>query len=1137
MDCRFVRRLRPHWLPTLALLLSAMVGCRDSRPRTLDGQGSTPPGTLPPVGAAPCESGATRGCSVTVGEHNGVLTCYRGSQLCVEGRWSACSGGTLSAMSGTGQERSPARGRTPSVSSLMQSIGKRALGLAAPQGCAENPCDPLCARFESAPEGGLWGDAGRAPGESPFDWEGGSFFNVPPAAISAGLQPRCTSSGDCQFNHVCKNPSPASCDHSVCETGGGLQGGCTDCTADVCVAQPQCCSSFVSTCAHSTCVEGPPLTSSCEPCAAAICNADPSCCSDYWTSDCVALTDSLCGSPCGCGSGEVAGPNGTCLHRRDTRSSWTSARTACQARGQGWDLATLTSSTENSAAYSLGLSRDHWIGGEKPSSQWSWVTGESMSYTNWDSSEPDWDRCMALRDENARWRDSSCGSNRPAICEGPPGASSPCGEGGVQGPDGTCYFYESSSRPWTSAQSACRNRGDGWDLATIESSAENAFLYDTFPLHSDTWIGLNDRSSEGTFVWSSGSPLSYTNWRSGDPDGDDCAAMRDENGQWRARWCSENRPSLCSAPSATGPSAWDASCVALAQSQCGISCDADYAPVGECVPWYPGETDASCPGIDLGVGLPCGGVVPICNHGTVAAPAGLKLVHLPADHGGLGSCAPDLSGPDVATCTTTEAIDPGACINLTGCGGLADGRLLMVNPSDGSQVSECHCNNNWSIYDASECGPPACSGNASQSDLRQVNMFIAYDSSGSMEWDGRWAASTSALNSFFVDPASAGIGVALQFFPYDCASDDCDASACAVPQVPLGVLTTETGSADPQEQALVDKVNSIYPVGGTPTYPALAGAQQWALSGMQSDPNALWVVVLVTDGEPSWCETDRTAIANLAAAGLPDGVLTYAIGLAGSNETFLNDIAAAGGTNQAFMIESGSPAVVAQELGDALRSIAGTSVSCDLELPNQGSFAPDRATVSYYPGDGSERVELEQVSTAGACGEGWFYDEPDAPTRMTLCPTTCSALQQDTLARLEVYIGCPDPVTEPITTRKREQYEAQCESGKLPQWGYLSFDSVIPGDAQIVFSARSADTAAGLASESFVPLTTATAEAPSCALYGPAPCPVDLYELLGGDPAVHRRFLELEFALTTSSIGEAPSVRSWQVNFTCLDNQ
>ncbi|HIF07143.1 MAG TPA: lectin, partial [Gemmatimonadetes bacterium] len=41
-------------------------------------------------------------------------------------------------------------------------------------------------------------------------------------------------------------------------------------------------------------------------------------------------------------------------------------------------------------------------------------------------------------------------------------------------------------------------------------------------------MGFNDRSSEGTWVWSDGSSVSYTNWHSSEPNdsgGEDCGQM------------------------------------------------------------------------------------------------------------------------------------------------------------------------------------------------------------------------------------------------------------------------------------------------------------------------------------------------------------------------------------------------------------------------------------------------------------------------------------------------------------------------------------------------------------------------------------------------------------------------------------
>lgn len=88
-----------------------------------------------------------------------------------------------------------------------------------------------------------------------------------------------------------------------------------------------------------------------------------------------------------------------------TPLSWDDARLAAQAIGSNWDLVTITSSAENSFvkslfannpsffntfAYNTAIRSGPWIGAfnVQGSTNFQWVTGESVTFTNWGPAEP-----------------------------------------------------------------------------------------------------------------------------------------------------------------------------------------------------------------------------------------------------------------------------------------------------------------------------------------------------------------------------------------------------------------------------------------------------------------------------------------------------------------------------------------------------------------------------------------------------------------------------------------------------------------------------------------------------------------------------------------------------------------------------
>lgn len=198
-------------------------------------------------------------------------------------------------------------------------------------------------------------------------------------------------------------------------------------------------------------------------------------------------------------------------------------------------------------------------------------------------------------------------------------------------------------------------------------------------------------------------------------------------------------------------------------------------------------------------------------------------------------------------------------------------------------------------------------------------------------------------------------------------------------------------------------------------FAALGGAEQWATGYAAAHPGEKVVVVLVTDGLPNGCDENIDNIAALAtAARTSNGVLTYAVGLEGSAEAQMDAIATAGGTQKGIFI--GSSANAQAELLAALKAIQGSQVSCEFQMPQAkpgSTIDPKKINVNYTPGGGSLQT-LGQVATAADCANGgWYYDNPAAPTKITLCPTTCSAVQADKGAKMEILIGCATQIQPP----------------------------------------------------------------------------------------------------------------------------
>ncbi|CAM9827317.1 unnamed protein product, partial [Heterosigma akashiwo] len=109
------------------------------------------------------------------------------------------------------------------------------------------------------------------------------------------------------------------------------------------------------------------------------------------------------------------------------------------------------------------------------------------------------------------------------------------------------FDYYTDTLSWDDAETECQ--GFGGNLVSITSEAINEeVLALVGGADNDVWIGLNDQSTEGTYVWVNGTEADYTNWGYGEPNdyggGEDCVEMK-SNGEWNDQSCSTEFAFVC----------------------------------------------------------------------------------------------------------------------------------------------------------------------------------------------------------------------------------------------------------------------------------------------------------------------------------------------------------------------------------------------------------------------------------------------------------------------------------------------------------------------------------------------------------------------------------------------------------------
>jgi hypothetical protein len=353
-----------------------------------------------------------------------------------------------------------------------------------------------------------------------------------------------------------------------------------------------------------------------------------------------------------------------------------------------------------------------------------------------------------------------------------------------------------------------------------------------------------------------------------------------------------------------------------------------------------------------------------------------------------------------------------------------------------------------------DAGDESCGATRAGSELRQVNILLVIDKSGSMSdtpagfASDKWTAMKTALGAA-LDPVKGLISFGLELYPFNHTTPIPYACGTACCQMETGgaAINISVDAGTTTLPNIISTVGSQTPGGGTPTAAALKEALWYFTGGAGKALVGDKYVLLATDGAPNCngtltCGADRCT-ANLDAVGStkppPDcvkngqnccqptgggasclddsssvdqitalkaaNVSTFVIGIPGSENyaAVLDSFAVAGGqaasaTSPKYYAVTAAGGVAA--LTSAFQSITVKLVTtCDLQLKVE---PPDTTLLN---------ISIDDLIIPKAGGEaginGWTLDQTTKPSTIRITGAPCDKLKSTGATSVQVLYGCP----------------------------------------------------------------------------------------------------------------------------------
>ncbi len=332
-----------------------------------------------------------------------------------------------------------------------------------------------------------------------------------------------------------------------------------------------------------------------------------------------------------------------------------------------------------------------------------------------------------------------------------------------------------------------------------------------------------------------------------------------------------------------------------------------------------------------------------------------------------------------------------------------------------------------------------------QNSYQPADIVFVIDNSPSLE--DEIAAVRANMNDFSAAIMDSGIDVQIAMIscrPGDCGSTGGGATFYGICiDAPLGADGGCVG--DPEEGPVTDDTNLPHYKHLSTRVPSMKGLR-WIVETYQDDnlhttegwhdmirDDSVKHFVLVSDDADEWTpsefETALLALDPVRLAGYKfHGIFSYmskddACELSDTEpcctyaapeddpdlywDTYADLVTSTGGVSGDLCLQDFDP--VFEALGSSV--ITSSELSCEWEIPDppEGeTLHPNLVNVEFlHDGDTSDMIgHIGSVDDCVNAPNAWYYDDPDDPTMIYVCPQTCEWFQSVDDARLIIHFGC-----------------------------------------------------------------------------------------------------------------------------------